>query len=131
MLTAMPAPKTRTSVSLTEKVTVDTQQVDVAVEGLNVTAIPGPFSVHLLRDGKRIASRAFYQPSGPAPTGDGAAPRARVDFMMPIGEVARRELSIEIEPLDPNHRELVSSGALGRPTLSVYLVLELHAKPRS
>lgn len=122
--------KTRTSVSLVDTVTVDTRQVDVAVEGLDVSAITGPFSVHLLRDGRRIASRSLYQPSEGVPARDAAAPRARFDFMLPIGEVAHGELSIEVEPVDPSQRNLVSSGALGHATLSVYLLLELHTNDR-
>lgn len=124
----MAAPKTRTSVSLADVVTVDARQVDVAVEGLDPSAIPGSFSVHLLRDGKRIASRAFYQPSELAPAGDGVVRSARFDFVMPITEVAHGELSIEIEPVEPSHRSLIAPAALGHARLSVYLLLELHRK---
>ena len=123
----MPTAKTRTSVSLVDEVTVDTRQVDVAVEGLDASAIPGSFSVHLLRDGKRIASRAIYQPSAGAPGSDGVAQCARFDFVMDIAEVAHGELSIDVEPVDPSHRSLVSPEVLGHATLSVYLLLELRS----
>lgn len=45
---------------------------------------------------------------------------------MDIAEVAHGEPNIEVAPVDPSHRSLVSPEVLVQPTLSVYLLPELR-----
>jgi len=53
------ARKVRKSVPLSTTASVNTREVNVAVEGLDPTAIRGSFIVHLVKNGRRIASRFF------------------------------------------------------------------------
>ncbi|HEV7878517.1 hypothetical protein [Bradyrhizobium sp.] len=117
------ARKTRKSVSISETVAVNTREVNVAVEGLDTSAIATSFAVHLVKDGQRIASRFFLH----APDGADAAQRqpAHFDFLLPIDAVADGKLSVEIEPAGsplPGQRPQLER--MGHPTLSVYLMLE-------
>ena len=116
--------KSRKSVSISETVVVNTREVNVAVEGLDPSAIATSFSVHLVKDGRRIASRFFFQTSDGA---DAASPRepAHFDFLLPIDVVADGKLSVEIEPAGsplPGQRPQLE--LMGHPTLRVYLMLE-------
>jgi tyrosinase len=121
------APKSRKSVPISEAVAVNTRQVNVAVEGLDPAGVPGSFTVHLLRDGQRIASRFMFRPSrGVGPTDAGAEDRfAHFDFLLPIDAVADGMLTVEVEPLEPTTRgERVPPESIGHPTISAYLMLE-------
>jgi len=94
---------------------------------LDRTGIAGSFTVHLLKDGERIASRFFFQPSDgkEAVEAGGENQFAHFDFVLPIDVVAVGQLSVEIEPLEstgPGQPSL--SERIGHPTLSVYLMLE-------
>lgn len=121
------APKSRTSVPISEAAAVDTRQVNVRVEGVDHTGIPGPFKVHLLKNGQRIASRFMFQPSGGAEHDEAVAGHrfAHFDFLLPIDAVADGKLSVEVEPLETaTPGERVPPEQIGRPTMSVYLMLE-------
>lgn len=120
-------PKSRKSVPISEGVAVNTRQVNVAVEGLDGGGIPGSFKVHLLKDGKRIASRFMFRPSGGADPAEATAGDrfAHFDFLLPIDAVADGTLSVEVEPVEPTATgERVPPEEIGHPTLSVYLMLE-------
>lgn len=121
------APKTRTSVPISEAASVDTRQVNVAVQGFDRSMIPGSFKVHLLRDGRRIASRFMFQASGGAEHDEAISGNrfAHFDFLLPIDAVADGKLSVEVEPLEPTSPgEPITPEKIGHPTLSVYLMLE-------
>jgi hypothetical protein len=45
-----------------KKFSVAVDRVNVRVDGINRLTIPGSFKVHLLKDGKRIATKGFFQP---------------------------------------------------------------------
>lgn len=120
------ARKARKSVSIAEKVVVNTREVNVAVDGIDASAIGSSFAVHLVKDGQRIASRFFFQPSDLAPP---APPNqfAHFDFVLPIHVVADGTLGIEIEPKRSTAAEQrrPQREQIGQATLSVYLMLEL------
>lgn len=121
------APKVRTSVPLDRTVAVDTRQVNVAVEGLDRTAIPGSFTLHLLKDGAPIASRFLCQPTEPKDAFEtGGEDRfARFDFVLPIGAVAEGLLGVKIEPLEADIGGASSlSDATAGATLTVSLMLQ-------
>lgn len=121
------APKVRTSIPLSCAAAVDTSQANVAVEGLDRTAIPGSFTVHLLKDGAPIASRFLCQPTDPkeAVETGGEDRFARFDFVLPIEAVAGGRLSVEIEPLEADGEGASPlSDATARATLTVSLMLQ-------
>jgi tyrosinase len=121
------APKARKSVPVSEVVAVDTRQVNVAIEGLDCARIAGSFRVHLIKDGRRIASRFMLQPSGEPNHVEaiGANRFAHFDFLLPIDAVAGGKLSVEIEALEASGLgERVPPEQVGHPTMSVYLMLE-------
>ncbi len=121
------ARKTRKSVSISDAVVVNTREVNVAVEGLDPSAIPGSFTVHLAKDGQRIASRFFFQASDGADAAQLGAPRELVhfDFLLPIEVVSDGKLTVEIEPAgSPPSGQRAELERMGHPTLSVYLMLE-------
>ena len=121
------ARKTRKSVPVSETVVVNTREVNVAIEGLDPGAIAGSFSVHLVKDERRIASRFFFQaPDGAAAAQPGAPPQlVHFDFVLPIDLVADGKLTVEIEPAEsPLTGQRPEPGRMGHPTLSVYLMLE-------
>jgi tyrosinase len=121
------APRSRKSVPISEAVAVNTRQVNVAVEGLDPAGIPGSFTVHLLRDGQRIASRFMLRPSGGVDPADASAATrlAHFDFLLPIDAVADGMLTVEVEPLETISRGArVPPESIGHPTISAYLMLE-------
>lgn len=121
------ARKTRKSVPISEAVTVNTREVNVAVEGLDPGAIAGSFAVHIVKDNRRIASRFFFQASDGADAVQPGALRqpVRFDFLLPIDVVAGGKLTVEIEPAgSPQPAQRPELERMGHPTLSVYLMLE-------
>jgi hypothetical protein len=121
------ARKTRKSVPISQTVAVNTREVNVAVEGLDASAIAGSFTVHLVKNGRRIRSSFFYQASDGADSPPSGPPRqpAHFDFLLPIDVVADGKLSIEIEPAGSTlPGEPPQLEKMGQPTLSVYLMLE-------
>ncbi len=121
------ARKTRKSVPISEAVAVNTREVNVAVEDLDPNAIAGSFAVHLVKDGRRIASRFFFQASdgADAPQSGPARQLAHFDFLLPIDVVADGKLTVDIEPIgSPLPGERAELGQMGHPTLRVYLLLE-------
>lgn len=121
------ARKTRKSVPISEAVTVNTREVNVAVEGLDPGAITGSFAVHIVKDNRRIASHFYFQASdGADPAQPGALRQpVRFDFLLPIDVVADGKLTVEIEPAgSPQPAQRPELERMGHPTLSVYLMLE-------
>ena len=121
------ARKTRKSVPISDAVVVNTREVNVAVEGLDPGAIPGSFTVHLVKDGRRIASRFFFQASDGADAAQPGAPRELVhfDFLLPIEVVADGKLSVEIVPAgSPPSGQRPELERMGHPILRVSLMLE-------
>lgn len=119
--------KSRKSIPISEAAAVNTHQVNVAVEGLDCTRMSGSFSVHLLKDGKRIASRFMFQPSesGEHVEAIDTHRLAHFDFLLPVDAVANGKLSVEIEPLEAGDlKERLSPEQMGHPTMSIYLLLD-------
>jgi len=54
--------KTSRTASIDRKVSVNAQRAMVSVTGVNRVKIPGSFAVHLMKDGKQIASRFVFSP---------------------------------------------------------------------
>ena len=119
--------KLRKSVPFLEPVVVNIGEVNVVVEGLDCSGITGSFAIHLHKDGERIDSRFFMQPSETAEdAGSGRRlQRIHVDFLLPIEQIAGGKLEVEIElheAIAPGEPPL--SDRIGNPTLSVYLMLD-------
>ncbi|MCF8476857.1 MAG: hypothetical protein K9G60_07480 [Pseudolabrys sp.] len=121
------ARKASKSVPISEAVAVNGREVNVAIEGLDLAGIARSFAVHLVKDGQRIASRFFFQPSfGTDPAQSGRPSElAHCDFLLSFDVVADAKLQVEIEPHEPTAPgEPIRPEQIGAPTLSVYLMLE-------
>jgi tyrosinase len=119
------AVKTNREVSIARSASVDAQRALVSVTGVNRLNVPGSFSVHLLKDGKRIASRFMFQPSQPkkcetcAKTG-----AAHFEFRLPLDQIAGGKLDVEIEPVNKNFvGDVIPAKMLGEPKISVHIPL--------
>src|SRR5262249_55687172 len=93
--------KTLLSTAASRRFAVHTDRVDVGIDGVNRLKIPGSFKVHLLKDGKRIASKGFFQPDE-ADKCETCVQNAIVhfDFELPLADVENGKLEVAIEPID-------------------------------
>jgi len=73
----------------------------VSVTGVNRVKIPGSFAVHLMKDGKQIASRFVFQPDEVDKCETCVKnPIAHFDFDLPLAEVTGGKLSVQVEPVN-------------------------------
>jgi tyrosinase len=117
--------KTQRSVAASQTFSVATDRVDVRVDGINRLKIPGSFSVHLLKDGQRIASAGFFQPNeaNKCPTCV-KNPIVHFDFEVPLAVVSAGQLSVQVEPVDQsNIGDRFPQKLMGSPTIDVHLLL--------
>ncbi len=118
-------PKTQISAFASEKLLVDTTRVNVSVQGVNRLKIPGSFSVHLLKDGKVIASKGFFQPvevEQCATCVENAI--VRFDFELPLESVAGGRLSVWVEPVNKSFvGDRFPNKLMGNPTIEVHLLM--------
>ncbi|MFZ6759365.1 hypothetical protein ACO0K9_19335 [Undibacterium sp. Ji50W] len=104
---------------------VDTNFVNVRVKGLDRSKIPGSFKIHLLKDGKVIASRAFYQGSETSQSEDiSGSPAVHFDFELPITAISEGKLGVQVEPLDKtSFGDRFPFDLMGSPTVNVRLLV--------
>ncbi|SOD41999.1 tyrosinase family protein [Nitrosovibrio sp. Nv4] len=117
--------KTKGSTLASEKFFVHTDFVNIRVKGINRLKIPGSFKVHLLKDGKTIASKAFFQPVEVEKCAN-CVENAVVhfDFELPLDSVSRGKLGVWVEPLDQSlFGDHFPHKAMGNPTVNVRLLL--------
>ena len=117
--------KTRRHSLASDNFSVDTKKVNVRVNGLNRLKIPGSFKVHLLKDGEKIASTAFFQPNE-AEKCKNCVENAIVhfDFHLPMRSVSNGKLGVLVEPLNKDHvGEKFPHKLMGHPTVEVHLLL--------
>ncbi|QJE94911.1 tyrosinase family protein [Luteolibacter luteus] len=118
-------PKTVRASLASRKFEVQPNLVNVRVKGLNRLKIPGSFSVHLQKDGKTIASTAFFQPNE-ADKCENCVNNAIVhfDFELPLEEVTGGKLSVQVEPLNKNVvGDRFPNKLMGNPTVEARLLL--------
>jgi len=118
--------KTSRSASIDRKVSVEPQRAMVSVTGVNRVKIPGSFAVHLLKDGKRIASRFMFQPNEVEKCETCVKnPIAHFDWDLPLAEVTGGKLSVEVEPVN---KAVVGSRfpskLMGNPTIDVHIPVQ-------
>lgn len=119
------ATKTLLAAPASEKVQVRTNEVNVRVAGVNRLKIPGSFSVHLLKDGQRIASKAFFQ-TDEAEKCETCVKNAiaNFDFKLPLETVTGGKLSVVVEPVDKSVLgDRFPHKMMGKPTIEVRLLL--------
>jgi len=118
--------KTQLTTLASKKFSVDVDLVNVRVDGVNRLKIPGSFKVHLLKDGKRIASKGFFQPVEAVKCKncvDNAI--AHFDFEMPLAKVSGGRLEVAIEPMDKSVvGDRFPQKLAGNPTVSVHLLMK-------
>jgi hypothetical protein len=113
------------AVAASKRFSVATNRVDVRVDGINRLKIPGSFKVHLLKDGKRIASRGFFQPNEAEKCASCVANAiVHFDFELPLEDVANGKLEVSVEPLDKSFiGDQFPNKLMGSPTISVRLLM--------
>lgn len=119
------AAKTLRASSAASKFEVHPDLVNVRVQGLNRLKIPGSFSVHLQKDGKTIASKAFFQPND-ADKCENCVENAVVhfDFELPLEEVRDGKLGVWVEPVNKDFvGDRFPNKMMGNPTVEVHLLL--------
>ncbi|AXS40725.1 tyrosinase family protein [Breoghania sp. L-A4] len=120
------AAKTAQSVPLERSVSINPQRAMVTASGINRLKIPGSFKVHLLKDGKPIATRFMFQPDEPEKCENCVKnAMAHFDFDLPLSEIAGGKLQVEVEPVDTS---FVGSRfpvkMMGKPTISVSIPVQ-------
>jgi tyrosinase len=118
--------KTLLKTTASKKFLVATDRVDVRVDGINRLRIPGSFKVHLLKDGKQIATRGFFQPVE-AEKCETCVDNAIVhfDFELPLSEVSNGHLEVAVEPMDKSViGDRFPNKLMGNPTVSVHLLMQ-------
>lgn len=117
--------KAQRAIPASQQFSVQTERVNVRVEGLNRLKIPGSFKVHLLKDGKPIASRAFFQPSEVEKC-ENCVSNAVVhfDFELPLEAVQTGKLGVWVEPVNKALvGERFPNKLMGNPTVDVRFLL--------
>jgi tyrosinase len=117
--------KTNGSTLASDKFLVHTDRVNVRVKGINRLKIPGSFDVHLLKDGKVIATKGFFQPTEVEKC-ENCVENAIVhfDFELPIKDVSKGKLGVWVEPLDHSQfGDHFPHKMMGNPTVNVRLLL--------
>ena len=117
--------KTQLSTAASRTFSVKTDRVDVRVDGLNRLKIPGSFKVHLLKDGKKIATKGFFQPVE-ADKCEACVNNAiaHFDFELPLAEVSKGKLEVAVEPIDKSFvGGRFPNKLMGNPTVSVHLLM--------
>jgi tyrosinase len=118
--------KTSRAVSIDRGVSLSPQRAMVSVTGVNRIKIPGSFTVHLMKDGKQIASRFMFQPDEADKCETCVQnPIAHFDWDLPLAEVTGGKLSVEVEPVN---KAVVGarfpSKLMGNPTIDVHIPLQ-------
>jgi tyrosinase len=115
--------KTLLTTTASKKFSVATDRVDVRVDGIDRLKIPGSFKVHLLKDGKRIATKGFFQ-TAEADKCETCASNAiaHFDFELPLADVSNGRLEVAVEPIDKSFiGDRFPNKLMGNPTVSVHL----------
>jgi tyrosinase len=117
--------RTRRLLPASRAFSVDGSRVNVRVGGINRLQIPGSFAVHLQKDGKTIASRAFFQPSETQKCANCVANAiVHFDFDLPLSEVQGGKLSVWVEPANKDFvGDRFPHKLMGNPTIEVHLPL--------
>jgi tyrosinase len=117
--------KTQRSVLTSQAFVVHSDRVNVRVQGLNRLKIPGSFTVHLMKDGKTLASKSFFQPVEVEKC-ESCVKNAIVhfDFALPLSAVSGGKLGVWVEPVDQSVMGArVPNKLMGNPTVDVRLLM--------
>jgi hypothetical protein len=118
-------PKTRPVVPASDTFSIDSELANVRVSGINRLKIPGSFSVHLLKNGKVIASRGFFQPTEVEKCEtcvDNAI--AHFDFELPVRDASGGQFEVWVEPVDKSFvGDHFPAKLMGEPTVDAHLLL--------
>lgn len=117
--------KTLRSVLASQTFSLAGERVNVRVQGVNRLKIPGSFIVHLLKDGKILASRGFFQPVE-VDKCESCIKNAMVhfDFTLPLAVVSSGKLGIRVEPVDKSFvGDRFPNKLMGNPTVEVRLLM--------
>jgi tyrosinase len=115
--------KAHRAVPVDRPVSINPRRATVSVDGVNRLAIPGSFEVHLMKDGERLASRFLFQPEEVEKCETCVDnPIAHFDFDLPLDEVSKGRLTVQVEPIDKSFvGDRFPTKLMGEPKISVYL----------
>lgn len=118
-------PKAKTESLASDGFFVRSDLVNVTVQGLDRLKIPGSFSVHLLRDGERIASKGFFQPNEVEKCENCVENAiAHFDFELPLKAVSKGKLEVAVEPLNKSFvGDRFPAKLMGNPTVDVHFLV--------
>lgn len=118
-------PKTSKRTLAAKSFTVNTQMVNVSVQGLNRLKIPGSFNVHLTKDGEVIASTGFFQPKEVDKCANCVSNAVvHFDFELPLAKIAGGKLGVWVEPIDKSFvGDRFPNKMMGNPTVEVNFML--------
>jgi hypothetical protein len=114
-------PKMKRASFASDKFSVNTNMVNVRVQGLNRLKIPGSFKVRLLKDGEVIATKGFFQPNEVEKC-ENCVNNAVVhfDFQLPLERIQDGKLEVAVEPLDKSFvGDRFPNKLMGNPTVDV------------
>jgi hypothetical protein len=92
-------PRSSRTIKSSDTFSIDPTIANIRVKDVNRLNIPGSFTVHLLKDGERIASTGFFQPTEP-----GSCKTCQknaimhFDFELPVEHISGSKLSVHVEP---------------------------------
>lgn len=118
--------KTSRAMPIDRRGSIDAKRVMVSADGINRLKIPGSFRVHLMKDGKRLATRFMFQPDE-AEKCETCAKNAiaHFDFDMPLSEVSGGKLHVEVEPVDKSFvGDRFPTKMMGEPKITVHMPLQ-------
>jgi tyrosinase len=118
--------KTSRATSINREVAINPQRATVSVTGVNRLKIPGSFRVHLLKDGKQIATSFLFQPNEPEKCESCVQNAiAHFDFDLPLGQISGGKLSVDVEPVN---KKVVGPSfpakLMGNPKIDVHIPLQ-------
>lgn len=106
--------------------TVETKKVNVHVKGIDRLKIPGSFKVHLQKDGKRLATKGFFQPVD-VDKCENCVENAIIhfDFRLPLSAIEGGKLSVVVEPLNKDFvGDRFPHKMMGSPTIEVQFLMQ-------
>ncbi|MEM7297459.1 MAG: tyrosinase family protein, partial [Bacteroidota bacterium] len=111
------------SVSATESIRVESARVNIRVDGIDRTKIPGSFTVYLIRNNEVVDQRGFFQKNQPVKCHNCIEnPLVYFDFDLPLEDISDATFSVQVEPADKSFiGKTIPIEMLGKPSISFSL----------
>lgn len=122
----MKTAETKQFAKTSDSFSINPQLVNVRVSDVDRLNIPGSFSVHLLKDGKILASKSVFQPQDPNQCRNCKQNGlANFDFELPLKEVSDGKLSVQVEPVNKDFvGDKFPDKMMGNPKVDIHMRLQ-------